>query len=500
MTALPAPGSLVAGKYRVQSLLGEGGMGAVFRAHHEIMDVPVAIKCLHPELLSRADAKERFVREARAAARIRHPNVVEVFDVGEHEGAMFMVMELLEGESFAELIRDQRLPIKRALTILIDAMEGVAAAHARGIVHRDIKPENIFVLPGVRPGGEPYDHVKILDFGVSKLLDNQGGTGSVTLHGQAVGTPEYMSPEQMLGERDVDPRADVYSFGVLLYRVLTGDTPFRGENFAAIAVQVATHKPPAVRELRPDIPAVLDRVVMRSMSRDREERHPNLRALIDALRPLVNGDALSMLVPLATHVAARGSSIARDVVSRSQRPAARAVWVPLVLGLVAAVWARWLRQDLGNAHPPEPAVVTAPPASVPALPREGAEPSKAKPAAVAPVQPSPAELPSHPAAAQAVRPEATPAASAAPSAPAVAEPLSPAAIAAQALEGAAPVPAAASHPSTPKASRAPATTSTRPRKSVPANSVQPEPVTPAAEPEPPTVQGLRSGALSRGDF
>jgi len=219
MTALPALGSIVAGKYRVVSLLGEGGMGAVFRAHHELMDMPVALKCLHPELSSRADAKERFVREARAAGRIRHPHVVEVYDVGEHENALFMVMELLEGESFAELIREQRLPVRQALSILIDAMEGVAAAHARGIVHRDIKHENIFVVrtAGGKAAGEA-PLVKILDFGVSKLLDNAGGTGSVTMMGQAVGTPEYMAPEQMLGEPDVDQRADVYSFGVLLYR------------------------------------------------------------------------------------------------------------------------------------------------------------------------------------------------------------------------------------------------------------------------------------------
>jgi serine/threonine-protein kinase len=279
MHGLPAQGTVVAGKYRVESLLGEGGMSTVFRAHHELMDKAVALKWLRPELSSRPEAKDRFLREARASARIKHPNVVDVHDVGVHEGALFLVMELLEGESFAQLIQRGNISIPHALRLLLGAMEGVAFAHENGIVHRDIKPENIFV---VRNRVYPDGIAKILDFGISKLT-NEGGQQSLTRTGHTVGTPEYMSMEQMTGEPDVDGRADVYSFGVLLYRALTGTAPFTGETFAAIAVKVATSTPLPPRQLRPELPAALEQVVMKAMSRHRDQRYPHMRALIDAL-------------------------------------------------------------------------------------------------------------------------------------------------------------------------------------------------------------------------
>jgi serine/threonine protein kinase len=280
MLDLPAPGTIVAGKYRVVSLLGEGGMSTVFRAHHELMDKAVALKWLRPELALRPEAKDRFMREARASARIKHPNVVDVHDVGVHEGALFLVMELLEGESFAELISHGNISIPNAIRLLLGAMEGVAMAHEAGIVHRDIKPENIFV---VRNRVYPDGIAKILDFGISKLTEEGGAGRSLTKTGHTVGTPEYMSMEQMTGDPDVDGRADVYSFGVLLYRAFTGVSPFSGETFAAIAVKVATSSPVPPRELRPDLPPALEQVVLKAMARNREHRYPSIRALIDAL-------------------------------------------------------------------------------------------------------------------------------------------------------------------------------------------------------------------------
>ena len=207
-------------------------MSTVFRAHHELMDKAVALKWLRPDLAVRPEAKDRFMREARASARIKHPNVVDVHDVGVHEGALFLVMELLEGESFAELISHGNISIPNAIRLLLGAMEGVAMAHEAGIVHRDIKPENIFV---VRNRVYPDGIAKILDFGISKLTEEGGAGRSLTKTGHTVGTPEYMSMEQMTGDPDVDGRADVYSFGVLLYRAFTGISPFSGETFAAIA-------------------------------------------------------------------------------------------------------------------------------------------------------------------------------------------------------------------------------------------------------------------------
>ena len=279
MSGLPIPGAMVAGKYRVESLLGTGGMGAVFRAHHVLMDKVVALKWLRPELSPRENAKERFVREAQAAARIRHPNVVEVYDVGAYEGSLFMVMELLEGRGLRELLERGALSTSYLLRLLMGAMEGVAAAHEHGIVHRDIKPDNIFVVRGPRPAQHA---AKILDFGISKSTDQRWR--KLTQSGRSIGTPGYMSIEQMIGAADVDGRADVYAFGVLLYRSLTGRQPFQAASPAELVAKIASYRPPPPRVLRPELPAVLDGIVMKAMAFRREQRYPSMRALIDALR------------------------------------------------------------------------------------------------------------------------------------------------------------------------------------------------------------------------
>jgi serine/threonine-protein kinase len=293
MLSLPTVGSIVAGKYRIEAPLGEGGMGAVFRAHHELMDKTVALKWLHPRLWDHAEAKERFLREARIVARIRHPNVVEVFDICAEPDGLFMVMELLEGDSLEQLLHAGTLPIPRALQLVLDAMHGVAAAHARGVIHRDIKAENIFIARSA----SGHELAKILDFGISKLAP-EGDGEQMTKTGATMGTPAYMSFEHISGARDVDERTDVYSFGVLLYRLLTHELPYGSDSFANVAVRLATTRAPAPKLVRPELPVQLSDLVMKAMAFEREDRYPSMVALIDALAPLITDAGLISLLSL----------------------------------------------------------------------------------------------------------------------------------------------------------------------------------------------------------
>jgi eukaryotic-like serine/threonine-protein kinase len=312
---LPEKGSLIADKYRLEAMLGEGGMGAVYRARHELIDRAVALKWLKPALADGLNAKQRFLQEARASARIRHPNVVDVYDVGEHGGALFMVMELLEGETFGHLLERADLPLDDAIRLLTAAMRGVAAAHAKGITHRDIKPDNIFIsIDPMHPEGV----AKILDFGISKLQD--APTSNLTSPGSAMGTPHYMSWEQMRGDADVDHRTDVYAFGVLLYRALTGRLPYDGNTLPAIVMALSSGECRSPLRLRPDLPRELDRIVMKAMALKREDRFQTLGALIAALEavPLnqvghtrTDPSALSATAPLPTPFAVPGESATR---------------------------------------------------------------------------------------------------------------------------------------------------------------------------------------------
>jgi serine/threonine protein kinase len=369
--SLPALGSIVAGKYRVEALLGEGGMGAVFRAHHELMDKTVALKWLHPRLWDHAEAKERFLREARIVARIRHPNVVEVFDICPEPDALFMVMEFLQGQSFEQLLQQGRLSTSRALSLALGAMRGVAAAHARGIIHRDIKAENIFVARN--DSGE--EQAKILDFGISKLLEDAGGGEAMTKTGVTMGTPAYMSFEHISGARDVDERTDVYSFGVLLYRVLTDELPYGSDSFANVAVRLATTRAPAPNSLRPSLSERLSHLVMKAMAFERDDRYASMTALIDALAPL-NTDAglMSSLAPVTDTKDGRVQRVAErlgaplpstrgplapqasEPMRTAPPPRARRglLWsAPLALGVLGALI--WSLGDERDAREPSPA-------------------------------------------------------------------------------------------------------------------------------------------------
>ena len=278
----PAPGQVLGGKYRVVRQIGEGGMGVVLEAEHTTSGKRVAIKWLHPKMASEPDAEERFVREARAAARIRHPNVVDVYDVVQEHDGVFLVMELLEGEPLTDVLERGQLPVPSLIALLIEAMRGVSAAHKQGVVHRDVKPDNIFLC---RIADRTTPCPKVLDFGISKL-DKENLR--ITQTGMALGTPLYMSYEQLQGSRDVDARTDVYAFAVILYEALTGQPPFDADTFSELMVKMATEHATPPKTLRDEVPGELDRVVLRALAKDRTQRTPSLLAFISELEPFAS--------------------------------------------------------------------------------------------------------------------------------------------------------------------------------------------------------------------
>ena len=281
----PQPGQLLGGKYRIVRAIGRGAMGVVLEAQHVQTGKRVAVKWLHAHVMESRSAVERLMREAQASARVRHSNVVDVYDVEREGDALFLVMEYLEGEPLTNWLERGGVPIHELLNVIVQAMRGVSEAHRRGIVHRDIKPDNIFLAY------EPDQRLpiaKVLDFGISKI-DAPGGL-SLTQTGSALGTPLYMSYEQLSGVRDVDARSDVYGFGVILYEALTGTLPYAADNFAELAAKVITSEPLRPRQLRPEIPEALEQVVLWAMMKRREERAPNLSVLIEALTPFTVAD------------------------------------------------------------------------------------------------------------------------------------------------------------------------------------------------------------------
>ena len=282
----PKPGDLIADRYQIERFIGRGGMAEVFAGLNVRTGKRVALKWIRPALAATSEALARFRREAVAAGRIHHPNVVTVFDVVEHQSATWLVMELLEGETLSEILnRVERMNAEEAVTLLIPAMRGVAAAHAHGVVHRDLKPDNIFICRGT--DGHRRE-AKVLDFGVSKLSDEAGGDQvSITVTGNLVGTPTYMAPEQVRGNKVVDPRSDVYSLGVVLYQMLAGRPPFQGQIYSALMIEIATTDPPALRSLRPDLSVELAAVVHKAMARDLDKRYADVTSFLHALEALM---------------------------------------------------------------------------------------------------------------------------------------------------------------------------------------------------------------------
>ncbi len=282
----PAPGTLIAGKYRVVQVLAEGGMGVVVDARHEALDQRVAVKLMLPEVAKKPEFVARFLREARAAARIRSDHVVRVSDVGTDEGDVpYMVMEFLEGRDLArELAARGRFPVGEAVDAVLEALEAVGEAHSMGIIHRDLKPSNLFVA--LKADGSK--RIKVLDFGISKHGTGDGHDGAITTTKATLGSPSYMSPEQIRSTKGVDQRTDIWAMGVILYELLTGEIAFAGESLGDIFAMIREEDLAPITEKRRDCPPGLGEAVMRCLARDRERRFPDARSLRDALLPFAS--------------------------------------------------------------------------------------------------------------------------------------------------------------------------------------------------------------------
>jgi eukaryotic-like serine/threonine-protein kinase len=330
-------GDVVAGRYELAEVLGTGGMARVYRAHDRVLERDVALKVLDERLSADPEYVERFRREARAIARLPHPNIVTVIDRGETEGWQFIVFEYVRGPNLKQLVQERgQLPVGQALTLAHQAARGLAYAHENGVVHRDVKPQNVLV--------DPDGVAKVTDFGIARAAGTDQG---LTMTGTILGTGDYLSPEQASGQ-PVDARSDQYSLGVLLFELLTGEPPYTGESLFAVAARHVNDPIPSVRDRRPEVSARVEATIRRALAKRPEERFPTTDALIAALEACMaeeagpartRGDAEDG----ATQIIAPASAAARPAEPRD-RKRRRLPWALLTgLGVLATaaaiVWA-----------------------------------------------------------------------------------------------------------------------------------------------------------------
>ncbi|HMY16565.1 MAG TPA: serine/threonine-protein kinase, partial [Polyangium sp.] len=333
---VPLPGTILAGKYVVMRVLGQGGMGIVLEARNQRTEQAVAIKLLLPHARHLSDVVARFEREARAAARIQGAHVVRVYDVDNlPDGSPMMVMELLQGWDLGqELAARGPLPYPEAVDFILQACEAIGQAHQMGIVHRDIKPANLFLC---QEG--PRRLVKVVDFGISKVVDPSQDPANQTATTSAFGTPQYMSPEQVRSTKNVDGRSDIWALGVVLYELLGGRAPFGGETSTATLAAIIADSPIDLRSIRPDVPAKLADAVVKSLEKRVEDRFQDISSFMAALTPFSSKNAsASTLARVATPVV-REAGTAPDLNDGSTKRLAliSAGIATVIVGVVLAI-------------------------------------------------------------------------------------------------------------------------------------------------------------------
>ncbi|MDB4971507.1 MAG: serine/threonine protein kinase with repeat [Myxococcales bacterium] len=286
-------GTVLSGRYQIQRRLGEGGMGRVYEAEHMQLGRRVAVKVMRRKYAEQKAMVERFRVEARSASRIGHPNVVQVFDFGTTEaGEGFIVMELLDGAALSDVIKQQgAMDLPRVLTILGEVATALRAAHDSGVIHRDLKPANIFLI---RMNADERERVRVLDFGMAKLIDLGDEGGGLTAAGEILGTPEYMAPEQAVGG-EVDRRIDVYALGCVAYEMWTGQPPFSGPNYVTVLAKHMDEKAPRISDVR-DAPPALDHLIARSLAKNPDDRPADMGAVLTALQRIAEDEGVSTAV------------------------------------------------------------------------------------------------------------------------------------------------------------------------------------------------------------
>jgi len=389
----PFPTGTVLGRYRVVRAIGVGGNGTVYEAIHQDLDKRVALKVLHAEVSHDPTTRQRFLQEGRVAASIHHPHVVELFDVGQENGRLYLVMELLEGRSLADQFDVHgAMEVSRVVDLLLPVCAALATAHEAGVVHRDLKPDNIFLAKARHGAIQP----KLLDFGISKLTRQQG---RALTEQEILGTPDYMSPEQIRATANVDGATDQYSLAVLIYEGVTGRRPFVGDDLQVLLEAILKGRSPKLTSLVPGVPADFEAVVERAMARDASDRFESVyefgRALLPFASEVVRGTWTPVFIrsatpsfgPAATARAslptiAEGATLA--VAARPSRGRRVGLWVG-VFALAAVLGFATLRL---TATPPPTARAAAP---APAAPLAVAAVTPSPPAAPAVVAPAPTQ-------------------------------------------------------------------------------------------------------------